>query len=479
MSIKSDTPFLSEIFGSSARLWMVTGFDTVLDSGAVAKTLGTLSTTMEKETNPLMLVLYYEDHPPVFQVESPLDVYYVRMEQCATAPAVLAAVDIEIANCVANGYSLAGLFIDRPDRSFPVLSLDDTGYLYKIYRHIRNIALKHNLTAIVQHPFSSEAHQLKRSLGPNWLKEQLGGGYYRGSRMLDQEVDSEISIDTCGGSEHVAILGKHRGYGLHLNRTIHSIVPRVNETPSILLEILKDEIDHYLDRNPSAIKPYHNNVHMCSVWDIAQFIWEKEKVTTTSGSRQDVTIYPEPDATMSLMLAAMFHDFGHSGGVTTDSVNIETAIGAVLEFYKTTKTFSRFKRSNGDVTRQANVTHLFSVAVSAIRCTEFPFVTEPQGLLQECLRDADLLYTAIIGKPELVLEDLREEMEVRLGRKITYTEMLEGQKTFLNNATLYTETGKQLWAEKAAPFYAAMETYVEKVNKIGRGLTSPMMIIID
>lgn len=461
MSIKTNTSFLSEIFSAPGRLWMITGFDTVLKSGAVAKVLGTLSLPLEvKEPNPTMLVLHYDDQPPLFQAESPLEICYVKMEHKGTAPEVVRAIEEKVLAYRSDGYHLVAVFIDRPDSSFPILGIDDIGYLYKVYRSIRESALKYNFTAIVQHPFNSQARKLKQTMGDNWLKEQLGRGYYLHTTVLSQEVDSEISIDINSANELVAVLGKHRGYGLHLNRTIQFIVPLVNESPSSLLENLKDEIDHYLDRNPSAVIPYHNNAHMCSVWDIAQSIWEKEKVLTTSGSRQDITVYPEPDATMTLMLAALFHDFGHSGGVTTDNVNIETAIEALLEFYKTTTSFLRFKKSNGDIGRQAHVTHLFSVAVRAIRCTEFPFVTPPEGLLQQVLRDADLLYTAIIGKPELVLEDLREEMQVRLGREISYTEMLEGQKAFLNNAILYTETGKQLWSEKAEPFYAAMESYV-------------------
>lgn len=219
-----------------------------------------------------------------------------------------------------------------------------------------------------------------------------------------------------------------------------------------LVKRLYRELQDYLVTNPSRVVPYHNNAHMETVWDIANNIW-REEIALPASVRNDVTAYPDPDARVSLMLAAMLHDYGHSAGEKPDDVNIEVAVAALQDFYSRSKVIG-FLEKEGMITEA-----LLRNAISAIRITEFPFIHQPTTLIHKVLRDADLLYTAVRAIPEIVLEDLRSEMQVRMDRPISISEMLVGQKAFLDNAKLFTVTGQAMWNKLAQPFYDAMSEY--------------------
>jgi hypothetical protein len=105
------------------------------------------------------------------------------------------------------------------------------------------------------------------------------------------------------------------------------------------------------------------------------------------------------------------------------------------------------------------------IVLEAISCTQFPFVIDPRNRLEEVLRDADILYTACVDDPVIVMEHLRAEMEVAYGRKISYAEMCKGQKAFLESARLFTSTGEHKWALFAKPFFNKLEQYVEERKK--------------
>jgi hypothetical protein len=220
---------------------------------------------------------------------------------------------------------------------------------------------------------------------------------------------------------------------------------------------LYDELVKFHEKNSSGVFPYHNNSHMDEVYKLSLTLYRREKTKPLPETLE----YNELYFRMVLVLATMVHDYGHTGGRLDDVENIQIAIKALRKFVSHSSALTPLRRGHPELMQG-----ILEKAIAAIVCTEFPFVHEPQSLLEKIVRDADLLYTAVMGKPEIVLEGLRAEIRKKLKRFISYTEMLEGQKAFLNNATLYTETGKQLWAEKAAPFYAAMEAYVEKVSRL-------------
>jgi hypothetical protein len=194
---------------------------------------------------------------------------------------------------------------------------------------------------------------------------------------------------------------------------------------------LVDALQYILAHNTSAKLPYHNTNHMLGMTSIAI------RLFMSKSSAEDIDV---------LILAGLFHDFGHSGGTQPDMVNIEHACAVVRDYL---------------VGREKSDSFIDQVT-QAIQCTVFPFTVQPVGWIQQCLRDADILYTALVGDPELVLEKLRSEVEVSLKRPISYLEFYEGQIGFTKNAVLYTPVGKELFELHGAALLDDMKRYVTK-----------------
>ena len=192
---------------------------------------------------------------------------------------------------------------------------------------------------------------------------------------------------------------------------------------------------------------------MLAVWEICKTLWEQEKVRPTFWQ-----VVPEEVALATLMVASMFHDFGHSGGRRPDRENIQLAIRKIKHFVLVESDVLNkvFKKKYPD-----DWGYLLWGSISIVDVTEFPFVKQPQGMLECIMRDADVLYAAMSNKPELIMEDLRKEMEVYFGHGLHYNVMLEGQWDFMQKAVMYTESGKALFAEHAPAYYEQMKDYVE------------------
>lgn len=82
----------------------------------------------------------------------------------------------------------------------------------------------------------------------------------------------------------------------------------------------------------------------------------------------------------------------------------------------------------------------------AIGCTVFPFTVAPPTFVERILRDADILYPSMSGDPKIIMDGLRNEIQVSTGKEISYKEMTKGQITFMNNSRLFTSTGRDYWA---------------------------------
>lgn len=200
--------------------------------------------------------------------------------------------------------------------------------------------------------------------------------------------------------------------------------------------ILKVDLLDYLKLNPSAEAPYHNNDHMSIMTDIAAAIYLKEcgKV-----DKHDLTV---------VIVAGMLHDWGHSAGQFADNVNIARAVAG----------FQGYMAWQGSGFTINNIRGSFEDDVTkAIVCTEFPFVHEPTTLVEKALRDADILYASMSQDPELILTELRKEIEVSQKRNISRVDMCAGQKAFFASAVLYTRTGQELWDNHAPKFIKKME----------------------
>lgn len=202
---------------------------------------------------------------------------------------------------------------------------------------------------------------------------------------------------------------------------------------------LEDKLVDVLKRNPSADVPYHNNKHMKGVWGIAQVVWEAEKEDIGLGG--DWTF-------IALMFVTLLHDYGHSAGKDNDHYNV----------LSTREFVSELIAQNG-YSLPGRVTEAID---QAIECTEFPFVIRPRNKLEQVMRDCDVLYCMVHLDPTLVMEDLRAEIQVAAKREITYEEMLVGQSKFMEEAELFTETGRAIWDIYAPRYLVRLQEYVKE-----------------
>lgn len=163
--------------------------------------------------------------------------------------------------------------------------------------------------------------------------------------------------------------------------------------------------------NTATLLPYHNLDHCLTV-------------TKWCGRLAGMLRLPEHE-TKALLLAAIFHDFNHSGGTEEDSVNIERAVDGLTRFC--------------EIHRVSDAMREF--AVDCIRVTEFPFVRTPVNVAQGIIRDADLLQSIEPNYEEVLVGGLRKELEIKFKRKITRAQFCTMQVSFLEFGILYQTTG--------------------------------------
>lgn len=146
---------------------------------------------------------------------------------------------------------------------------------------------------------------------------------------------------------------------------------------------------------------------------------------------------PDEHEQKALIMAALFHDAGHSGGKLLDCDNIKNACKILTEFSK------------------AHPTLPFDVKLSCsiIEKTEFMsgnFTQKSETILQDIMRDADLL--ACFGSSCLPsqLHGLRKEM----GWDVTDEELIQNNLDFIKRTLFYTE-----------PAFYEKCVYVERVEE--------------
>lgn len=173
---------------------------------------------------------------------------------------------------------------------------------------------------------------------------------------------------------------------------------------------------HVQDTNTANDNPYHNLFHTMSM---------------VKNVYQGARFHNLPNIeTTSLVVAALFHDYDHSGGLWADCDNVKLAATKFWKFYNA----------------NANTLGLLinaGLTDACIRVTEFPFVLEPVTLAEEIIRDADMLQ---ISEPywfEMTTLGIKAEFETKIGQSISMIDYLRGQISFVNNHFKhYTEWGK-------------------------------------
>ena len=162
--------------------------------------------------------------------------------------------------------------------------------------------------------------------------------------------------------------------------------------------------------------PYHNTKH-CLV--VARWCHDLAVLDSQVYSYQ----------LKSLLLAAMFHDFGHTGK-RPDSNNIEIACTGFIAFAKNVSWIT--VREVDEI-------------VKLIQVTEFPFVREPLSALECIIRDADLLQSLEPDHCEVILEGLRSELSNMNGTLISVPEMCQAQMKFLSECKFFTNKAESIF----------------------------------
>lgn len=189
----------------------------------------------------------------------------------------------------------------------------------------------------------------------------------------------------------------------------------------------------------SAVNPYHNNLHaLCAFYNAMKIIDDiNEKQTVISWEQARV-----------LGIACLFHDCGHDGGKFNlcDEDNVKIAIKKTQEYlneYDDSKSFDAVK--------------------ILIEATEFPYKLEPFNILEEIIRDADLM---MIFEPNLIYQmvcGIWKEY-IQKGNFCELDEVIEWCIGFYSDVNYYTNYAKRMKETK-------LSYSIEKLEKLINILT--------
>lgn len=140
-----------------------------------------------------------------------------------------------------------------------------------------------------------------------------------------------------------------------------------------------------------------------------------------------------------LICAALFHDFGHTGK-RPDNTNVKIAIAHLLI---------------APCVRDYFTDSACRTMSEIIRCTEYPFVMEPEGLLQQIMRDADLMESMEPFHIQTLAHDLRAELKPIMD--VTAPEFATAQIAFMQGSRLYTPSAQRIWDKTIAARIASFE----------------------
>lgn len=181
----------------------------------------------------------------------------------------------------------------------------------------------------------------------------------------------------------------------------------------------------YISENNLVENDYHNTEHMINVFNNSMLLfnhYEKEYQL-------------EPYHKLVLGLAALFHDFNHSGGKLVDKENIKLALVALEEF------LNEMCKSD-----------LYDDIKSIIIATEFPHLDMDLDILQKIIRDADTMGGIIEGW-QSVVSNLASEYNK------TLVEFIPSQIKFLDVVKFNTDYCNQL-------LQSNKEKIIEELNKL-------------
>lgn len=165
------------------------------------------------------------------------------------------------------------------------------------------------------------------------------------------------------------------------------------------IPVLKSALSYIINNNTGNVNPYHSFEHISNV-----FLFSLE------GSEYHSV--PEKEK-INLLIAALFHDFNHSGGKFKDNINIDNAKLGVEAWAK----------ENDDSI--IDLEQIFSL----INITEFPYTVDSNSLnlQQQILRDSDMGSVFTDNWFQTIMLGLSSEANIE------YKDFLEQQKNFMSN----------------------------------------------
>ena len=181
----------------------------------------------------------------------------------------------------------------------------------------------------------------------------------------------------------------------------------------------------YISENNLVENDYHNTEHMMNVFNNSMLLfnhYEKEYGL-------------EPYHKLVLGLAALFHDFNHSGGKLVDKENIKLALVALQEFLN-----------------EIGKLDLYDDIENIIIATEFPHLDMELDILQKIIRDADTMGGIIEGW-QSVVSNLASEYNK------TLVEFIPSQIKFLDVVKFNTDYCNQL-------LQSNKEKIIKELNKL-------------
>ena len=189
------------------------------------------------------------------------------------------------------------------------------------------------------------------------------------------------------------------------------------------IDTIFNDVKDYISKNNKTDNAYHNNKHMIDVFNNAMTLFNEYK------NEFNLT----PDDKLHLGLAALFHDFNHSGGKLKDSENIELALAALKEYLD-----------------EVNKPALYNDVKHIIIATEFPHNDINPDILQKIIRDADTM-GGITGDWMSVVKSLATELNKSL------EEFIPSQISFLQSVKYNTDYCNQLLANNKESIIKELE----------------------
>jgi len=187
---------------------------------------------------------------------------------------------------------------------------------------------------------------------------------------------------------------------------------------------VEDYLDYFNAHNPSSDIPYHNKYH---TYCMALNVYEASLYYNLS-----------IEARRALLVAALFHDYDHSGGRKTDDINVAIAANNLVDAHKQLVEIYRTQPVSDVGDHFAHLTPKELIdAIETLLITKYPYDGPPVTMLQKIIRDADLMqvYEEDADRLRQQFLGLKAEMELTRG-PFTPEQWGDGCRDF-NDATVW------------------------------------------